>query len=99
MGTMRLLPVGVPAVGRVLDRVVADADDEVGAIEAGEDVVARLEPDGHQRQLVAVVDGALAHERHRDRDMEGLGERAQAPLARRRRTPLPARMRAGRRPR
>ena len=72
-----LAPVRVPARRRVLDQVVADRHDEVGAIEARQHVIAGLEPDRHQRQVAAVVDRALAHERHRDRDVEPLGERAQ----------------------
>ena len=69
-----LASVRVPARRRVLDQVVADRDDEVGAVEAGQDVVAGLQPDGHQREVAPVVDRALAHERHRDRDVEALGE-------------------------
>ena len=85
--------VRVPAVGRVLDRVVADADDEVRPIEAGQDVIASLEADGHQRELVPVVDGALAHEGDGHRDLELVREHDAAPSdALRRRTPLPARM-------
>ena len=72
-----LAAVRVPRRRRVLDEVVADADDEVGAVEAGEDVVARLQPDGHQRQVRTIVDGALAHERRRDRDVQPAGESPQ----------------------
>ena len=72
-----LAAVGVPAGRRVLDEVVADADHEIRPVEPGQDVVAGLEPDGHQRQVRPVVDRALAHERRRDRDVETAGEGAQ----------------------
>ncbi len=71
----RLRAVRVPAARGVLDEVVADRDDEVGPVEPGHDVVAGLQPDGHQRQVRAVVDRALAHERDGDRDVEALRER------------------------
>ena len=74
-----LASVRVPARRRVLDQVVADRHDEIGAVEAGQHVIAGLEPDGHQRQVAAVVDRALAHERDRDRDVEALGEARGAP--------------------
>ena len=72
-----LRAVRIPRRRRVLDEVVPDADDEVRAIEAGQDVVARLQPDGHQRQVRAIVDGALAHERRGDRHVQPAGERPQ----------------------
>ena len=74
MWMIRLRPIRVPARRRVFDQVVADRDDEIGAIEARQDVVAGLQPDRHQREVASVVDRALAHERHRDRDVETLGE-------------------------
>ena len=67
----------VPGFRGVLDQVVADADDEVGPVEAGQDVVARLEPDRHEREVRPVVDGALAHERGGDRDVQAAREVAQ----------------------
>ena len=70
LGTVR-----VPRRWCVLHQVVPDADDEVGPIEARQDVVARLEPDGHQREVRPVVDRALAHERRRDRDMQAARQR------------------------
>ena len=72
-----LRPLRVPPRRRVLDRVVADRHDEVRAVEARQDVVARLEPDRHQREVRPVVDRALAHERHRDRHVQAAGEGAQ----------------------
>ena len=72
-----LAAVGVPAGRGVFNEVVADADDEVGPIEARHDVVAGLEADGHEREVRAIVDRALAHERDGDRDMEPAGERPQ----------------------
>ena len=92
MWMIRLRPSGFHERRRVLDEVVADADHEVGPVEARQDVVARLEPDGHQREVRPVVDRALAHERRRDRDVQAAGEARAAPARRSRRsTPLPAR--------
>ena len=73
----RLAAIRVPRRRGVLDEVVADADDEVRPVEAGQHVVARLEPDGHERQVRPVVDGALAHERDRDRYVQTAGQRPQ----------------------
>ncbi len=72
-----LAAVRVPRRRGVFDEVVADADDEVGPVEARQDVIARLEPDRHERQVRPVVDRALAHERDGDRDVQAAGERAQ----------------------
>ena len=78
MWMIRLRPSGFQRDGRVLDRVVADARSTRSArSKPGQDVVARLQPDRHQRQVRPVVDRALAHERDRDRDVEPAGERAQ----------------------
>ena len=77
MWTIRFRPSGFQRDGRVLDEVVAHRDDEVRAVEAGQDVVAGLEPDGHQRQVRPVVDRALAHERGRHRHVEALCQRAE----------------------
>ena len=73
-------PIGaarVPAPGRVLDRVVAHRDHQVGPVEPRQHVVARLQPDRHQRQVRPVVDRALAHERDGHRDVEPARELAQ----------------------
>jgi hypothetical protein len=71
-----LAAVGVPAGRAVLDEVVADGHHEVRPVEPRQDVVARLEPDRHQREVAPVVDGALAHERGRDRHVKSLGKGA-----------------------
>ena len=72
-----LVAPGVPVLRRVLDEVVADRDDDVGVLEAGHRVVARLQADGAQRLGVLVVEQALAHERLGDRDARGAAELAQ----------------------
>jgi hypothetical protein len=72
-----LLSVRVPAARAVLDEVVPDADDDIRPVEAGQHVIAGLEPHGKQRQVGAVVDRALAHERGGDRDVEAPREGAQ----------------------
>ena len=48
----RLVAARVPVRGRVLDEVVAHGDDDIGVLEAGERVVARLQPDGAERARV-----------------------------------------------
>ena len=50
--TIRLSPSRVPVLGRVLDQVVADRDHQVGVLEPGHLVVARLQPDGPERVRV-----------------------------------------------
>ena len=72
-----LRAVRVPARRRVFHEVVADADDEVRAVEAREDVVAGLEAHGHQRQVGPVVDGALAHEGRGDRHVQAARQLAE----------------------
>ena len=67
----------VPVRRRVLDEVVADGDHDVGVLEAGQRVVARLQADGAERVRVLVVERALAHERLGDADAGGAGELAQ----------------------
>ena len=52
----------VPHVGVVLDHVVADADDNVGLLECEPRQVARLQPDGAQRQVVGKGHDAFRHE-------------------------------------
>ena len=47
-----LVALGVPVLRRVLDEVVADRDHDVGVLEAGHRVVARLQPDGAERLRV-----------------------------------------------
>ena len=74
MWMIRWFRARVPRRRRVLDQVVADADHEIRPVEAGHDVVARLQADGHQRQVRAIVHRALAHERLGDRYMQALGE-------------------------
>src|SRR5664280_1463797 len=71
------VPVRVPAIRRVFDEVVSDRHHHVGPVEPGQDVIARLEPDGHQRKMAPVVDRALSHERHGHRHVEPAGERPQ----------------------
>ena len=56
MQTIFLSRVRVPVRGRVLDEVVADGDHHVGVLEAGQRVVARLQPDGAERVRVLVVE-------------------------------------------
>ena len=58
-------------------QLVADGDDEVGAVEAEVDVVVPHEPHRAQRQRVVVGEHALAVERGRHRDAQHLGEAAQ----------------------
>ena len=79
----RLVALRVPVDRRVLDEVVADRDDDVGVLEAGQLVVARLHADGAAPVRVVVGEDALAHEGRRDAHAGGVGERAQ----RRRRVP------------
>ena len=77
MWMIRLVPSGFQRDGRVLDEVVADRDDQVGPVEAGQHVVARLEADRHQRQVRAVVHRPLAHERDGHRHVQAAGEPSQ----------------------
>ena len=64
--------------GRVeLLQLVADGDDQVGAVEAEVDVVVPHEPHRAQRQRVVVGEHALAVEGGRHRDAQRLGEAAQ----------------------
>ena len=72
-----LVAVRVPRRRGVLHEVISDADHEIGAIEAGQDVVAGLQSDRHERQMRPVVDRALAHERDGHRDVESTSEGAQ----------------------
>ena len=58
-------------------QLVADGDDQVGAVEAEVDVVVPHEPHRAQRQRVVVGEHALAVERGRHRDAQRLGEAAQ----------------------
>ena len=60
---IRLSALRVPVLGRVLDEVVADRDDDVGVLEPGHRVVARLQADGSQRVGILVVEQPLGHER------------------------------------
>lgn len=40
-------------------------------------MVARLQSDGHEGELVPIVDSAFGHERDRNRDAQGVGQLAQ----------------------
>jgi hypothetical protein len=72
-----LVAVRVPVGRRVLDQVVADRDDDVGRLEAGQRVVARLQSHRAERARVLVVEHPLAHEGLGDADAGGSSELAQ----------------------
>ena len=61
-------PVVVPEARRVLDEVVADADDQVGVVERDVDVVPALKAHGEEAVRVRHRYRALAHERVDDPD-------------------------------
>ena len=73
-----LAAAGVPRGWRVLHEVVPHADDEVGSIEAGRHVIARLQTDRHERVVAPVIDGALAHECGGDGHVEATSQRPQS---------------------
>src|SRR5207249_6206049 len=73
----RLLAVGIPELRRVLDRIVAYCDDQVGLVEPARDVVPRLKPDRQQAEVVVVWHRAFRHERVRDGNAVSPGERPQ----------------------
>ena len=77
MWMTRFEPSGSHDDGAYSTEVVADADHEVRPVEPGQHVVARLEPDRHQRQVRPIVDRALAHERHGHRDVQPARKRPQ----------------------
>ena len=56
MQTIRLSRCGFQLRRRVLDEVVADGDHDVGVLEAGQRVVARLQADRAERVRVLVVE-------------------------------------------
>ena len=70
-----LVPVRVPASRCVFHQVIPDRHHDVGPVEAREHVVARLQADGHERQVAPIVDRALAHEGRRDGNVQPAGER------------------------
>ena len=63
-----LRPLRAHDEGRLLDRVVADGDDQVGAVDRLVDVVALREGGGAHVELRAAGDRALAHLRVEERD-------------------------------
>jgi hypothetical protein len=72
----RLVLVRVPVPRGVLDQVVADRDHQIGLVEPGHAVVARLQTHRSERELVVGVHQPLGHERRGDRDTGSPRERA-----------------------
>ena len=90
MWTIRLVPSGFQRYGAVLHEVVAHADHDVRPVEAREDVVARLEPDRHERQVRRSSIAPLPMNVAATGTWSPFANARSSSAARRRRTPFPA---------
>ena len=74
-----LRPLRAHDEGRLLDRVVADRDDQVGAVDRLVDVVALAERGRSHVKLAAAGNRPLAHLRVEERDLRAADEAADSP--------------------